>query len=421
MINHYDPPPSIQLLLTELNGVRAYDQAKKVVKGLIPELRRQSRVHVETALGSTEQSKGGFDVHLGGALDVFAGSGCAMLECRLAAADRVARSVGLIADRIWMTDSFTYDFADFGRATNAKIDKVLADALVLQRLSPLINSGVLRFSPGLRPVCRGCMHKFDGFLQETTLNVLGRFDKSFRLKKSRGGEFYMDTGNCFDPPIVWGGLGSGEAEKPNRKELTETIVESEIRSALWIAREASSTKGVVFSNSRIGLAGLMAREGRVFNATQLRILEDQREFSIPWVDSLSPAQIVQLREEAAVALPAFRERIATALVAKRSGKPAAASDVVAELREQAESVRAELLVRQKSAPRYWHSTFSLLGLGLSAYGLASDQLVAGVAGLLPVIQLLVQHKSGFEKEAELLSTKPGYVLVKAKDILAHSH
>ena len=63
----------------------------------------------------------------------------------------------------------------------------------------------------------------------------------------------------------------------------------------------------------------------------------------------------------------------------------------------------------------------MLGLALSAYGVATDQVVPGVAGLLPVLQLLISHKTGHEADVAKLTTRPGYVLVKAQDLLEHAH
>jgi len=95
--------------------------------------------------------------------------------------------------------------------------------------------------------------------------------------------------------------------------------------------------------------------------------------------------------------------------------------LIADLRAQAEEVRAELSVKKSKAARYWRTAYGLLGLGISAYGVASDQPLAGLGGLLPVLQLLIEHRTGHESEAEMVKTRPGYVLVKAQDILAHAH
>jgi len=96
-------------------------------------------------------------------------------------------------------------------------------------------------------------------------------------------------------------------------------------------------------------------------------------------------------------------------------------DLIAELREQAAEVKAELTTKQAKSARYWKTMYGVLGFGLSAYGIATDQLAAGVGGLLPIIQLLIEHKTNHESALEEIKNRPGYVLVKAQDILSHSH
>lgn len=191
---------------------------------------------------------------------------------------------------------------------------------------------------------------------------------------------------------------------------------------MWTAREAAMTGGAVFSSSRVGLTGLLKADGRVGNTRELLLLDEQREFTVPWVTDLDALQILQLRKEASSALPLLREKMCKALrfVNESVVQADRARDLVTELREQAAEVRVELQMKGKSAARFWKTTYAVLGLGLSVYGAAADQAVAGVAGLLPIIQLLISHKSGYESEVSKLTSKPGYVLVKAQDILAHA-
>jgi hypothetical protein len=91
-------------------------------------------------------------------------------------------------------------------------------------------------------------------------------------------------------------------------------------------------------------------------------------------------------------------------------------ELISELRAQAAEVRAELTVIRTTSARYWKTTYGVLGLALSAYGVATDEIVPSVAGLLPVLQLLSSHKTGHEADVAKLTTRPGYVLVKAQDL-----
>ena len=147
-------------------------------------------------------------------------------------------------------------------------------------------------------------------------------------------------------------------------------------------------------------------------------MDAERSVDVPWVSELDALQIVQLRQEASKALPAFREQMARALC---TGDSSSAQSVVHDLREQAAEVRAELGVSRDKSARYWKTAYGLLGLGLSAYGVANEQILPGVAGLLPVLQLLIGHKTGHEASVAKLESRPGYVLVKAQQLLAHAH
>jgi hypothetical protein len=179
----------------------------------------------------------------------------------------------------------------------------------------------------------------------------------------------------------------------------------------------------VFSNSRIGLAGMLQCDGRLPRTREgLRVLEESRELDIPWVSELNPLQVLQLREEASQAVPLLREMLAKAITySEDQSSTRADPDVIGALRAQAAEVRAELSAKQTKSARYWKVAYGLLGLGLSAYGVATDQVLPGVGGLLPILQLLIAHKTGHESEVAKLKARPGYVLVRAQDILAHAH
>ena len=426
MINELpDVPPALSLLLAEVVQCTSWLDARRRVKDILPTLRDQSETFLVESTERLGYSRDAlrFDIHLHGGLDLLMGDGCINLECRIHSADRVARSVGLIADRVWLTDTLSEKFLSFGRATNAKLDDVISDVEVLKRLLPLIEAGVIRFRSPWIPTCAGCASEFDHQIDHTASEMTKVFRRDFRIEQRGDGGFTAHTGKCFEPPLVMRSYKSGMETIPTARSYAEYAIAREVRSTLWVAREASLTGGSILSNSRLGLSGLLQQEGRLPDRRSLLLLDRERELSVPWVSELNAAQIVQLREEASKALPAFRNCIAKALsISDSEVSPSRSSNsIVAELREQAQEVRSELEIKRASSSRYWKTTYGLLGLGLSAYGVATDQLLPGIGGLLPVLQLLISHKSGHEADVEKLRTRPGYVLVKAQDLLAHSH
>lgn len=413
-----DVPPALLMLVSELAKSSSDVDARKRVRGMLYELREQSEVFIEESLEREGYVRDplSFDVHLHGALDLLSAGGCEEMSCRIKAADQVARSVGLFADRVWITDHLSYQFLDFGRATNSKIEMILDDVAVLSRLLPLIFAGVVKFRSPWISTCSDCMGEFESRVMEAAKDLAKEFEDDFEIEHTEGDEYIIDTGDCFDPKLIYRAQFSAA---PTAKEFAREAIYNELRSAFFVAREASFCGGSVFSNSRIGMAGLVRSEGRVLDRNALLKMDKQREFNIPWVSNLDSSQIVQLRQEASSALPAFREKMAR-MLSSRDVTGGDKYDLMDELREQAIEVRNELRINQSKSARYWKTAYGVLGLAVSAYGAASGDVAAGVGGLLPIIQLLLDHKSGHGADVSRQMYRPGYVLVKAQDILSHA-
>ncbi|PKB23939.1 hypothetical protein CLU91_4405 [Janthinobacterium sp. 64] len=417
-----DIPPVLQLLVNEVSQCERWSDARKRIKNILPELKLQARSfefpNSNDAIKARDPGK--LDIHLHGALDIISGDGCSAFSCRILAADRIARSVGLIADRIWLTDTISYRLVDFGRATNEKIDGLIEDAKVLSRLAPLINAGLVKFRSPFFAICDCCSDKLIGDISSLSKILSKKFKSDYKLEPCEKGGYIAHTGKCFEPPLI---LTNPYAEElPRLRDFLEPHIEQELRSILYVAREASLTGGSIVSNSRLGLAGLLEQDGRLLSRRSMLLLEREREINVPWVSELSPEQIVQLREEAAIALPAFRSQLTRIFSADASNEALTSALVSLEsLRDQAEEVRAELNAKKKHSSKYWKVTYGVLGLGLSAYGVSTDNVAASIGGLLPLIQMLINHQTGYDSELTKITSRPSYVLLKAQDILAHAH
>ncbi len=419
-----DVPPAVILLLAAHAESKSWVDLRKTIKVMLKDLQEQSIAYEISnhTLVPAQANPLHFEVHLHGGMDPFDGSaGCSDLACRLQGMDRIARSMGLIADRVWITDLISEKFVRFGRVTNAKLDEIVADTLVLARLAPLIFAGIVRFRSPWRPVCNQCIANFENSIEELAKDVASKFKNEAKFLSRKNGNYTLDTGNFFEPSLVYQNI-LPESPLPKLRDAIEMIAYREIRTAMWASRDASLFGGSVFSNSRIGLAGILSQEGRFSNSEQLLLLDHERSIQIPWVSELNAAQIVELRQETSNALPLFREKMARTLSIDEDNKSntSTSREFIQELREQAAEVRAELSVTQLNSARFWKTTYGLLGLGVSAYGVATDQVVAGVGGLLPLINLLINHTSGHEKDLDMATRRPGYVLVKAQDLLAHA-
>ncbi|SFU24693.1 hypothetical protein [Paraburkholderia aspalathi] len=421
-------PPAIPLLISEVFAKsKDWHVARRRLKEMLPELKRQSEIYEVSAASRTRVSAapGSLAVYLDGGLDLFSeDQGCQAIGCRVEAAKRLTRSIGLIADTIWLTDLVTEKFCRFGRVTNRKLDEILGHALVLLELYPLMAAGIVKFrSPWIR-ACSACLDHFNEEVDRIAETLQREHSEEFSLEPHPAGGFSFKTGSLYDPPLYLHVLprGSAKSDLVSLQDLVHGAVRSAVHSALWTGREAVIGSGAIFSNSGIGLAGLAYKEGAVRNRSELRLLDERRSVNVPWVSDLTSPQIIQLRQEAASALPMFREMLAKHLSTPGDGDGALSSrSVVDDLRQQSVEVRNELGGIQRHAARFWKSSYTLLGFGVSAYGVATSQVLPAVGGLLPIIQLIMSHKSGTEREMEKVTYRPGYVLVKAQEILAHNH
>ena len=201
-----------------------------------------------------------------------------------------------------------------GRPTNAAIERLMQHAVALAPLLPLIEARIIRFRSPWIAACEGCNQEFERQVEATSQEVLTVFRRDFKVKPSKAGGFFVSTGKAFEPTLFLHSVSTFPKRMPSNREYAVQAVAGQVRQVLWAAREASMTGGSIFTNSRVGLAGLLQGEGRLPDRETLLLFDGDRAFEVPWVSQLNAEQILQLREEASLALPAFRERLARTLV-----------------------------------------------------------------------------------------------------------
>jgi len=417
-------PPALLLIWQDFAAGHEWHEIRKRIRAGLKDFKDQSLAFESQSVAREDPVDfRRFEIHLHGALDLMSGDGCVALDCRVAAAERLARSLGLIADRIWLTDHLSTEVMSIGSATNDAIDRLIHHAVALAPLLPLIKAGIVRFRSPWIATCASCSYEFEAEVESATEAILRTFSRQVRVELNASGGYFVRTGNFFVPPLVHHSHDKNHANAPSAKEYAASLIAKEVRHILWAAREATFTRGSVFSNSRVALAGMLQCDGRLPNGQrEFRAFEDSRAFDLPWVSELNPSQILQLREEASKAIPSLRELLARATTSDGSEPTdSSGASIISELRAQAEEVRAELSVKKTKSARYWRTAYGVLRLGISAYGVSTDQVLAAMGGLLPIIQLLIEHRTTHESDTEKLKIRPGYVLVKAQDILAHAH
>jgi hypothetical protein len=410
-------PAHIALLLNERFDFEDPAKVRKRLKSMARELRDQAEVSTPTFAGFSEKKPNELRVTLSGGLDLFSGKGaCQEPACRIHYADQVARSIILMSDQVTMHDFFEEAFLELrSRPTNADIDEFVPDIYVLHQLKPLIGAGLVQFIPPYLPACSGCIAEFDRSAAETAKIVQATFSEQFSVERTD--EYAaIHSGALFDPEVV---IRVPNAYSSHRgdQELIETFLWQVIRNVLWDARDAAFNEGALFSNSPIGLSSVLHQEGHRFTEGEFFAFAGQRAAELPWVRGLTVGQTLQLREEAGLALPSLRQFLASKLTG--AGNDMAPQDYVLELREQAAQVRAELNAVTSKSPSIRRNSEGIVGLGISALSIASGQPIAALSTLLATLGL-IHVSTPDDTHANVLKTRPGYVLVAAENILNHA-
>lgn len=415
-------PAHLALLLNESFPFDDPVKARKKLRSMIRELKDQAFLP-RIELGERLPQEPGFRVTMNGGLDLFRGDGaCMEFACRISYADQIARSIALMADQVSMHDFLMDRIVKLGNRTNEDMDLLLSDIFLLKRLRPLIESKILTFEPTIFAVCSSCLSN----LQERIIDISDRMLEAFRGEMTVGryenGTAYVDVGPLYQPSLFIHWLNS--VANTSDDELLTHVIRNCIRAALLDAYSASSSGGAVFSNSPIGMAGIMDGENRFEGKGSFRALDAQRAGSLPWVKGLTIEQTLQLREEASTALPRLREFLARNLGARsvddRTGTTEA--DYVAQLREQAEEVRSELFIVTRKRSSFMQNALGLASLGVCALGLSADLLTKaeGAIQLLSTLGMLHGMSSPHGQQLQQLRARPGYVLVAAEEILGHA-
>jgi hypothetical protein len=179
--------------------------------------------------------------------------------------------------------------------------------------------------------------------------------------------------------------------------------------------------GVLASGSRLGLLALKRTEAAAIAPNEVEQWEALRTVRLPWVDHLSASEILRLREEAAAALPRLRSLVAQKLAAPGNNEQQL-KQLLAELRDQAIEVKAELDNLKWYRERGFRTLSGTLGISVAVYGLAAGFVTPAVAlgSLLSMLGIVHSAERQDERDHAKIISKPGYVLMKARE-LAHHH
>lgn len=422
-------PPVVQLLLREWSALSDPPDCHKFFKRLFPELRRQAEwtvahtTEIYTRRGTTED---GLCVSPSSGLDPFSIHGkCFDLQCRIANADYIARTVGLYADSALIGDPFT-DIVLSDRWTRTDTLRLLGNQVALLQLLPLFQAGVFQFVSNFGAFCKEHSRQFRLQVKRVTKEVLSETVAAVSIERS-GDTLILKTDEALGPPVVYSiPLKSRAKRAPQRSPNLRTLglsfyenrIQHEVHETLFQMRRAGPS-AVTFSNSRVAVLAARQIDGHSPPARDIEVWEMSRSAALPWVSNLSAAQVLALRDSARNALPRFRACMARSLT---SPSVANASQLTHDLREEAAEVEAELRAIDSPSEARFRTLSGLLGMTISIYGFAGEFLTpaAALTGLASILGLLhaADHKE--REQIARVTSKPGYVLVKARELTEHA-
>lgn len=433
-------PPIIQILANEKIVDSSPEGLTRFFHKIIPELKSQAEWSTENYLYADHedaQPSGKFVSAPVNGLDPLSNEGkCNALKCRVSEARGFAQTLGLYSDLIVLPDSLTAQVLYTEKWTQFDIYRFMVSVLVLQELRPLLGIGLIQFLNPSIAYCDSCFQKLSEEIRNATNSIIDDLWAEIGVERD-GNEIRIDTGSLHEPSLITHGKIPKKYKrlavtKENNERIARDLLSSnmfgEVHDALLSMNASSATGSVLFSNSRATLSTIREIDSSHLSKADREIWESKHSADLPWIKKLSVEQVVQLREEAASALPQFREVVAGSLgSAQVQGQMRMMNDeqgleVIRHLRAQTEEVASELQAININGERMFHNLAGGLGISIAVYGFAADIATPAIAlgTLLTTLGLIHTSSKRDEQDAKKVKSKPGYVLVKARDLLDHA-
>jgi hypothetical protein len=359
-----------------------------------------------------------------GILDPFSIENCGGIRCRFIAAEQFARTLGLIADRVVLPDVLTPVFLNHDSLDDDDGFVLLRAIVVLGRLKPLIEAGIVSFGGDLEHPRLPEQHALA--LDTAVDGVLHEIVDELHFSPEPGG-VKLSSGALLGDSLNWHYKWSDEPGSTTTTELGlrgfRRFIRHNIEMTLRDMASAATLRALLASGSRLGLLGVQRLDASPIRARELQGWEAMRSLRIPWVADLSVEDVVRLRAEAAEALPRLR-----ALITKEISTPGNAGEqrlqgLVADLQAEAAEIEAELHALKWRKERGFRTLTGTLGITIAVYGTASGFMAPAVAlgSLMSLLGLIHSADRGDQREHERLQSRPGYALLTAQHLLKHDH
>jgi len=372
---------------------------------------------------------------------------CCSERCRLRTAKSFMQIAALYTDFVYVQDAISPIFLSVDDNQQFWI-RLFIELQVLKMSIPLIREGILKFSRSGILLCEECQSAMtlakneagrlvlDEILETSTLSSIEINNQKIVYVRSPhltgpDGEIISREILFFDDELktLDGWLQQQRDDMPIRnipmlfKERLLRQLENDAASILIKGKTASRLHGILATASRLeALFVRLLEKGKDF--TTIEEWETPRRIELPWVRDLTTEELIRLRYEAARALPRFRHLMATRVGDATTKPDESPKEIINELKEQSFDIEAEIGALGRKGKVRFALGLGGLSIGMTIYGLAATIPAIGAAGFAGLVATLL-HLRGedLDKTKTEASTcaKPGYILLKAKQLLQERH
>lgn len=403
---------------------------------MLPDLRQQANFSLRSYLENCREGRptNDFVWHLPDDLDPLSVRyRCIGRSCRIHSAKQIGKLLGLYADAAYIPDAFSHRLVFTEEWSERDSLELWFDLTLLTEVAPLVSAGILRFSAPVVPNCQGCLDELNRRISDAAEAVLAVHGKDLKIERKSDDTISVSPSK-FDEfaPWYWHKLTDDEQEKISRRKRPITIEALGREVYGKILRDQAY--GTMMSTAATRWTGAVTLTGSQANALMLREIElpsteatraqqwdANQATDLPWVRDLSLEQVLRLRAEAADALPRFRVKMSRAFSGREeASRETAASDLIGELREEAVEVEQELNNVGSGIEGRFRSILGSVSIVAAATTALADAKTAAIAGLITILGHI--HKGAREdhREVQSLQSRPGFVLLKSKEILDHA-
>lgn len=384
----------------------------------------------------------GFNITLGGVLDIIDPlSGCGSIDCKCNETMNIARTAGLFANKLFITDHLSAYLSSYSNGTIDPIDIQLMTSS-LKILAPLINNQAIELRTPMSHHCKDCAKKVETKMMlflESTLDYEEKIVLTYLEPEKRHHLVLIHSPKLERLLGIYGiTIKISNAEytrlflKKNKNTISAKIkdepffhiiidcLQDRLKSVIHGTESADKTSSLFMSKSGVDTLFLSSLDNVHIKNNEIEQWEAMRSINLPWVGQLDINQIIRLREEAYLSLESLRNHITVGFM---QGGKQKVKDVVTELTAKIPELKQEILAKEFVKKSQNKSSLKIGSLAVSVvfYGLASANPIAavgGVAALLASISHLHEGEKETKNRESKIITSPAYALLKAKDLLS---